>query len=278
MTHPAPIYGLVLAGGASRRMHTDKAALEYAGQPQLQRAYRLLDTLCAKTFVSVRADQQHDPLRQSLPQIVDAHADVGPIAGIAAAQAAHPEVAWLVMACDLPFVDEATLWFLIAHRDPQRMATAFGSNHDALPEPLCTIWEPRSVTAVRDWIAGGKSCPRKLLLNSEITLLTQPHSKALDNVNTPDEHLQAATDLGAAPLTLNVQYFAIFREQAGKRNETLQTVARSPALLYAELKRRYGFQLEGTQLKVAVNNEFRDWQSSLKSGDNVAFIPPVAGG
>lgn len=278
MTRNAPLYGLVLAGGASRRMSTDKAALEYAGKPQLQRAYELLNSSCERAFISVRADQQQDPTRQGLPQIVDIHTDLGPLAGIVAAQTQHPDVAWLVMACDLPFIDLNTLQYLIAHRDVTRLATAFRSTYDQLPEPLCAIWEPASVAAVRNWIGIGKNCPRKLLINSNVALLTQPHSKALDNVNTPDEHVQAATSLGAAPITLDVLYFAIFREQAGKRSESLQTIARSPALLYAELKQRYGFQLSHEQLKVAINNEFCDWRSTLKSGDSVAFIPPVAGG
>lgn len=79
-------------------------------------------------------------------------------------------------------------------------------------------------------------------------------------------------------LNLQLQYFAIFREQAGKRSETLDTQANTPAELYTELQQRYGFKLVPTQLKVAVNNEFCDWQCALKSGDAVAFIPPVAGG
>jgi len=278
MTRIAPLYGLVLAGGASKRMNTDKAALEYAGKPQLQRAYELLSSVCERTFVSVRADQQQDATRKDLPQIVDMHSDLGPLAGIVAAQTKHPDAAWLVMACDLPFIDAATLQFLIAHRDTNRFATAFRSTYDQLPEPLCAIWEPTSVNAVRNWVDSGKNCPRKLLINSDSALLTQPHSKALDNVNTPDEHLQAAADLGAEPIDVSLLYFAIFREQAGKRSESLHTIARSPALLYAELKHRYGFQLNSEQVKVAVNNEFCDWQRPLKSGDTVAFIPPVAGG
>lgn len=272
------LFGLVLAGGASRRMHSDKAALEYAGKPQLQRAYELLNVLCERTFISVRDEQRDESTRKSLPQIVDQHRDLGPLAGIAAAQAQHPEVAWLVMACDLPYIELDTLRYLIAHRESARLATAFRSTYDDLPEPLCAIWEPASAVAVRNWIAIGKNCPRKLLINSDIALLAQPNRNALDNVNTPDEHLHAAAQLGAATLTLHLQYFAIFRERTGKRGETVQTVARTPALLYAELKQRYGFQLDSAQLKVAINNDFGDWQAVLKEGDHVAFIPPVAGG
>ena len=59
----APLFGLVLAGGASTRMQQDKAALAYHGKPQLNWAYDLLADLCAATFISVRPDQRDEPTR-----------------------------------------------------------------------------------------------------------------------------------------------------------------------------------------------------------------------
>ena len=81
----ALLYGLVLTGGRSRRMQRDKAALEYAGQPQLARALSLLEPLVASTFISVRDDQRQDPQRSVYPSIVDELPDAGPIGGIHAA-------------------------------------------------------------------------------------------------------------------------------------------------------------------------------------------------
>ena len=272
-----PVYGLVLAGGTSRRMQRDKAALEYQGQTQLQRAHDLLQAHCAKVFVSVRPDQQQDPLRSRWPQIVDQHADLGPLAGIAAAQAAHPQVAWLVIACDLPQLNYHTIHRLLQQRDAACLATAYRSPQDQQPEPLCAIWEPASVAPLHAALATGERRPRILLQNWNILLIDATEPEALSNVNTPDEHQQASASL-ATPIELQLQYFAILREQAGKRSETLRTAATTPAQLYAELQQRYGFKLAATQLKVAINNEFRDWQYTLKSGDVVTFIPPVAGG
>jgi molybdopterin-guanine dinucleotide biosynthesis protein A len=305
MTSPPPVFGLILAGGMSRRMQQDKAALEIQGKQQLERAFELASGVCAKTFVSVRADQLNDPLRSRFPTIVDQKDGLGPIGGISSAQAAHPEAAWLILACDLPFLTAATLKFLLDHRDPSKPATAFISTHDGLPEPLCAVWEPSSREAVTAWIASGKTCPRKFLINSATHLLKQPDPQALDNVNTPEEYSAASALLGAtghrspatAPdlglprlaatrsllpeaqiKTLRIQYFALFREQAGRGEETLESTADTPAHLYAELQRRHPFKLQKEQLRVAVNAEFCDWQASLKSGDTVVFIPPVAGG
>jgi len=192
------LHALVLAGGRSTRMQQDKAALSYHGQTQLDWAVSLLRPYVQRVFVSVRPDQVHDPVRARFDQIVDTHENRGPIAGIMAAQDKHPHVPWLVLACDLPFLDARTLEYLIAARQPGRLATAFRSSHDGLPEPLCAIYEPASREALLAHVAKGKDCPRKFLINSDVELIDQPNPRALDNVNTPDEYSSAAATLGRA--------------------------------------------------------------------------------
>lgn len=77
--------------------------------------------------------------------------------------------------------------------------------------------------------------------------------------------------------TVSIEYFAIFREHAGRDREQVSTSARTAGELYEELRARYAFPSVGT-VRVAVNDEFRDWQTPLTDGDFVVFIPPVAGG
>jgi molybdopterin converting factor subunit 1 len=77
---------------------------------------------------------------------------------------------------------------------------------------------------------------------------------------------------------IQIRYYALLREQAKRSEESLTTAAQTANDLYAELKTRYGFTLPAEQLKVAINTEFCDWNTPLKAGDQVVFIPPVAGG
>jgi molybdopterin converting factor subunit 1 len=77
---------------------------------------------------------------------------------------------------------------------------------------------------------------------------------------------------------IHLQYFAVLREQAGRSDETLETEATDPAQLYEQVRSAHGFTLPRAMLRVAVNDEFRDWNAALASGDRVVFIPPVAGG
>jgi molybdenum cofactor guanylyltransferase len=275
-----PLFGLVLAGGRSTRMQRDKAAIEYRpGESQLDAAMKLLAPRVSRAFVSVRSDQAREPTRSRHDRIVDRGDVEGPIAGIRAALAEHPQAAWLVLACDLPFLDAGTLDALLAARDTEGDATAFRSSHDGLPEPLCAIYEPRAAVSIAAHVAAGKNCPRKYLINARTRLIDQPNPRALDNVNTVDEYGAVMSALGpAAELEIRVQYFALLREQAGRSTETLMTRARTPRELYAELASRYPFTLPTAMLRVAVNAEFGDWAQPLEAGDSVVFIPPVAGG
>jgi molybdopterin converting factor subunit 1 len=77
---------------------------------------------------------------------------------------------------------------------------------------------------------------------------------------------------------IHLRYYALLREQAGRQTETVDTAARTPEALYAELAARHGFRLAQSQVKVAVNASFTDWSTTLAEGDEVVFIPPVAGG
>ena len=277
----APVYALVLAGGRSSRMQTDKAQLAYHGRAQLAEAMQLVAPLVVRAFVSVRADQVDDPLRAGFAQIVDRRENVGPIAGILAAQEQFPEVAWLVLACDLPFLDAPTLQHLLRARAAARDATAYLSSHDGLPEPLCAIYEPASRQKLAAYLAAGRQCPRKFLSEADAHLIAAPYARALDNVNTRAEYEAAmnALRIPTAPAKeIRVQYYALLREEAGRSEEAVATRAANPRELFAELQARHPFSLPLTMLRVAVNDEFGDWSQQLADGDRVVFLPPVAGG
>ncbi len=77
---------------------------------------------------------------------------------------------------------------------------------------------------------------------------------------------------------ITVQYFAILREQRGLSEESLDTTESNPANLYAKLAAQHGFTLPSKSLRVAINDEFASMDQSLKDGDAVTFIAPVAGG
>ncbi|UOQ73097.1 NTP transferase domain-containing protein [Hymenobacter cellulosilyticus] len=175
-------------------MQTDKGRLNYHGLEQRAYAAQLLAQVCTDVHVSCRPDQVAD-LPAGLLPLPDRFLDLGPMGGILSAFQLDPNAAWLVVACDLPFLSETSLQHLVQHRNGAKMATAFQSPENEFPEPLITIWEPRGYGTLLRFLGLGYSCPRKALINSDIELLVAPDPRELRNVNTPEEAAAAHNEL-----------------------------------------------------------------------------------
>jgi molybdenum cofactor guanylyltransferase len=176
-----PLYGLVLAGGQSKRMGQDKGLLHYHGKDQRTHAFELLQGYCQEVFVSLNA-QQIACQDVTLPYIEDTFTNLGPTGGILSAFRHNPNVAWLVVACDLPFLSAQSLDTLCKHRNPSKIATAFIGNQD-FPEPLITIWETKAYPVLLQMLSLGYDCPRKTLINHDVECISAPNPAELQNVN-----------------------------------------------------------------------------------------------
>lgn len=194
-TEKAPsLYGLVLAGGKSTRMKTDKSVLEYHGKKQVEHGVILLSQFCKRVFISNRKDQYELPGHKNYPQIHDMYTNLGPLGGILSAMSTYPHKAWLVLACDLPNVNGNVLANLIAKRDLTKMATAYQSAYNDSPEPLCAIYEPKITPFLFSALSEGMMCPRKILLKTNIRLIRQIKQNTLDNINSPEDYHAVIND------------------------------------------------------------------------------------
>lgn len=184
-----PIYGLVLAGGQSRRMGRDKALLSYDGaQNQLEHTTELLQPICEQVYISQRNDQSY-PLPDGTDAILDERSDFkGPLCGILSAMNAHPNVHWLVVACDLPHLKSVTLKKLVTEfQSNTHHAIAYRNSNDGLPEPLCAIYPAGSSQELSTLARELKTnSPRKLLIELKATLIQQDDRQSLNNINTPE--------------------------------------------------------------------------------------------
>lgn len=179
-----PLRALVLAGGRSERMGHDKGRIDYHGQPQALWLCRQLKAMDIRPSLSLREGQWTEEELGTEEVLIDRFLGFGPLSGLLSAMHEDPFAAWLVIACDLPLLNDETLRHLIQHRDPKRMATAYRSSSDGLPEPLCAIYEPKIRMRLHEAMALGLSCPRKVLLNSASLILEPIDSLALSNANT----------------------------------------------------------------------------------------------
>ena len=181
-----PLNGLVLAGGRSTRMGEDKALFQWHGKEQMYYMADMLNQFCNEVFISCRLDQKNR-IDEGYKIITDEFENAGPLAAIVSAFHQNKNCAWLVVACDLPLLDAKTIDFLVQQRDEKFIATTFQSPYDNLPEPLITVWGPKSLPLLETALSEKKYSPQQVLVNSKIKLIAAMDANALLNANTPGE-------------------------------------------------------------------------------------------
>ena len=195
MTIKNKIQALILVGGKSSRMQTDKSTLSYHGVDQAKYLYNLLVTKVDKVFFSIREEQEELSHLLSYPRIKDEYDSVGPICGILSAFDNDNNSGWLVMAIDLPHADEESIDQLLAAYDPKKIATCFINPEKKWAEPLFTIYSPKARPKLIEYFAEDKKCPRKFLRDKDITIIDPKNNLALINANTPEEYRKAVDQL-----------------------------------------------------------------------------------
>jgi len=139
---PSVVTGVLLIGGASRRMGRPKHLLPLGGVTWGGRIAGVLATVCGRV---VLAGSGETPV-PGMERIDDAPGVRGPLAGILAAARAFPDDALLVCACDLPFVSGAALrWLIDAPRPGDRAVIPRAAGHD---QPLLALYLPAVFPAI----------------------------------------------------------------------------------------------------------------------------------
>jgi molybdopterin-guanine dinucleotide biosynthesis protein A len=186
----APLKALILLGGKSSRMGEEKGLIQYHEKTQAEHLVSLLEEIGLEVFLSVREEQKVNYSFLNRTFITDQIQGAGPLGGIASAMRTFPQTAFLVVACDLPNLQKEQVELLMKNRNPKAFATCYESPLDGGPEPLCSIYEPKSFSALMKVWVNGKSCPRKMLFNRTVEILPIQDSKFLVNANTPEERIQ----------------------------------------------------------------------------------------
>ncbi len=184
-----PAAGLLLTGGASRRMGRDKATLP-GGQPGETLAVRTGRLLAATAAPALEIG----PGRSGLPAVVEAEPGLGPLAAVATGRRALLARGWagpaIVVATDLPRLTAALLSWLADH--------PYGGSvipvAEGAPQPLCARYGPADLDRAVELAGRGRRSMRDLLDSSD-ALLAGPDqweaaggdAGALLDVDTPDD-------------------------------------------------------------------------------------------
>ena len=190
MRQTTSLCGLVLAGGKSSRMLQDKGSLVYHDCPQREHVFGIVESLGIPTYLSCRQDQVEE-IPKNFPTIGDKWEGKGPIAGILSAFDFKPDIAWLVVACDMPFLRRKTIQHLIDHRDPNKDMTVVYNTKMGQIEPLLGIWEPKAGTILKERFAEGTFGLKRIIKELDLASFIVEEEIELRNVNDPDEYAAA---------------------------------------------------------------------------------------
>jgi molybdopterin-guanine dinucleotide biosynthesis protein A len=188
------VKGVVLAGGESRRMGTDKALLPWRDGTLASFAHARLAAVCRHVVVCDRGRQVLFGTRS-----VSDGPGAGPAAGLLGAAAVFPDQPLLVLACDLPGVPSALLRVLLEHAPGADLVVPVSPRG---PEPLVGFYGPAALTALAQAVEHGRfalypllthPALRVVLLGGDVLARCGPPGEVFRNVNTAAEYGQASS-------------------------------------------------------------------------------------
>lgn len=187
MTTPIHL-GVVLAGGASRRMGHDKALLDFDGQRLVDRVVARVSPACQRVLIAAGRRPLADP---AVPEITDAADVAGPLGGLLAAlEFAHeidPAALVAIVAVDLPFADAVLLTRLAGFVEPASGSGAAAPRSRGRVQPLHAVWRADRAGAVRAYAEdGGRRVTEAFDVVGGVAV-DAPDATYAVNVNAPDD-------------------------------------------------------------------------------------------
>ncbi len=186
---PLPVTGIVLAGGASRRMGRDKALLELDGQPLLACVLERLALVCAERLVVANDIQRY--ARFGVPVIADRFPGVGVLGGLHAGLEAATHDLVLAVGCDMPFLNPRLLRAFVGWAEGADVVVL---RRDEQIETLHAVYRRTCLPAMEAAIRAGErriisffGLVRVRYVTPEMAAFFDPDLRSFRNVNTPEE-------------------------------------------------------------------------------------------
>jgi molybdopterin-guanine dinucleotide biosynthesis protein A len=192
ISRESELYGAVFVGGQSKRMGSPKFSLSYNGISETERLIQVLQKFCDRVVLSSRADLDMGSLGNlaNVERINDDHTGLGPVGGLATLMGRFPEKAWLITACDMPFLNEKNIKTIVEARDPLRYGTCYIQKGGLGIEPMCAIYEPKFILPLYEAMSRRELSPTRIIseLPFKQVKIAEPERTSFMNVNTPEEY------------------------------------------------------------------------------------------
>jgi molybdopterin-guanine dinucleotide biosynthesis protein A len=184
-----PLTGLVVCGGQSSRMGTDKSMLNYHGQEQRYHLYQMLAPFCKTIFISCNLTQARS-IKEDFAFITDdeKYIAIGPMAAVLTASDLHPNHSFLVIGCDYPFLQQADIAALVGNRLEERKAIAFYNQPAGIYEPLLCIYESNIILKLRHHYQQQQYSLQQVLKEANATKVFPKDINSIRSIDTREDH------------------------------------------------------------------------------------------
>ena len=181
--------GIVLAGGLSRRFGSPKAFARIDKEYFYERAVEALIPHCGEVVI-VTLPELRNAYPAKLKVILDlpAVAGFGPLAGILSAMEFVEADRYIILPCDMPYVNESVVGQLVARHDGAVTAIAAAGKY----HPLVSVWDRKLKGSLREALENGHFSVMKLLERLDVTwidghMLTDQEQNVFRNMNIPTD-------------------------------------------------------------------------------------------
>lgn len=183
------ITGIILAGGQSSRMGTDKALIKYGNKTLIEHTFDLIRGYCKKILISA-----NNPAVHSFPEqwiIPDEKKGLGPIGGIYSCLKHSETENNLVVAVDIPFINHGLIQFLLSNISNAALVVPVTTQGKV--EPLCAVYKKSVLPYLERMLAENNLKVQNLMLyckSKKLRISTAQefyHNRLFYNVNSPDD-------------------------------------------------------------------------------------------
>lgn len=173
--------GVVICGGKSSRMGSDKSLLLWQGIPFYKHAAQSLSGVCSKVFISCNQSQKHN---YDLPVIVDNYENIGPMAGIITSIEDLDGQSFITIPCDMPLFDHSILQKMIEINN-DHVDGIFLKDNSGQVEPLVALYNPTIKSKLQNAVKSENYSLKYFIENCPNVSFIQLHQDQILNINSP---------------------------------------------------------------------------------------------
>jgi molybdopterin-guanine dinucleotide biosynthesis protein A len=190
------LLGLVLCGGSSVRMKTDKAFLNYHGKEHIYYLADKMESICEQVFISCN-ESQKDKIDQNCQVIVDSatYQNSGPINAILTAFELYPNKPIFVLACDYPLLTSADLVMLKDVFLKHKKTVSFYNNNTNFREPLIAIYHPNDLPHLLTFYENGNTSLKLFLNNIDAIKVVPSNLNSILSIDSPSDFIKTKSNL-----------------------------------------------------------------------------------